>query len=68
MDWNYCSPDPKDLDDALRRVEMGVATSYDADLIRQYIGELDQSRNMLRDRLRFRDLYPVVKGGTEYES
>jgi hypothetical protein len=33
-------PSPKDFEQAMRRVEQGIATCDDADTIRQYVAEL----------------------------
>ncbi len=49
---NELPPSPADFEAALKRVETGTATALDAQLIRQYVAEMEEGENYLRECLR----------------
>ncbi|WP_055424272.1 hypothetical protein [Tepidiphilus thermophilus] len=49
---NGFPPSPADFEAALRKVEIGLATAKEADVIRQYVGDMEEGMNYLHDRLR----------------
>lgn len=49
---NDFPPSPSDFDAALRRIESGLATAADAQIIRQYVAEMEEGMNYLQERLR----------------
>ncbi|MBX6392682.1 MAG: hypothetical protein IRY96_04370 [Burkholderiales bacterium] len=49
---NEFPPSPADFEAALRRIEGGVTTVTDAQIIRQYVADMEEVMNYLHDRLR----------------
>jgi hypothetical protein len=47
----YMPPSPAEFKTALKRVESGLATIQDADVIRRYVAEMEEAISYYADRL-----------------